>query len=162
MTDEVLIRREGAAGFLSLNRPKAIHALTLEMVRAMGDYASWELAEGDELLPGRTVVKAIGGGNRYEVFLVWDAELFALARTLLTMTGGSVSVEDAAHRVLAYAAVPGEAVDPPPHHPPKARRAIHICLCGAMSHVDTFDYKPELVKRHDTPMPGGEIGRAHV
>lgn len=37
------------------------------------------------------------------------SELFALARTLLTMTGGSVSVEDAAHRVLAYAAVPGEA-----------------------------------------------------
>ncbi len=35
MTDEVLIRREGKAGFLSLNRPKAIHALTLDMVRAM-------------------------------------------------------------------------------------------------------------------------------
>ncbi|MEI9893310.1 MAG: DUF1501 domain-containing protein [Chthoniobacter sp.] len=27
---------------------------------------------------------------------------------------------------------------------------------GALSHVDTFDYKPELVKRHDTPMPGGD------
>lgn len=35
MTDEVLIRREGAAGFLSLNRPQAIHALTLPMVHAM-------------------------------------------------------------------------------------------------------------------------------
>jgi enoyl-CoA hydratase len=35
MSDEVLIRREGAAGFLSLNRPKAIHALTLPMVHAM-------------------------------------------------------------------------------------------------------------------------------
>ena len=35
MTDEVMIRREGAAGFLSLNRPKAIHALTLDMVHAM-------------------------------------------------------------------------------------------------------------------------------
>ena len=35
MTDEVLNRREGAAGFLSLNRPKAIHALTLDMVHAM-------------------------------------------------------------------------------------------------------------------------------
>lgn len=31
----MLIRREGAAGFLSLNRPKAIHALTLDMVHAM-------------------------------------------------------------------------------------------------------------------------------
>lgn len=35
MTDEVLIRTEGAAGVLSLNRPKAIHALTLPMVEAM-------------------------------------------------------------------------------------------------------------------------------
>ncbi|MDP3906691.1 enoyl-CoA hydratase/isomerase family protein [Novosphingobium sp.] len=35
MTDEVIVRREGAAGFLSLNRPKAIHALTLPMVHAM-------------------------------------------------------------------------------------------------------------------------------
>ncbi len=35
MTHEVLIRREGAAGILSLNRPKAIHSLTLRMVHAM-------------------------------------------------------------------------------------------------------------------------------
>lgn len=35
MTDEVLIRREGSAGFLSLNRPKAIHALTQAMDHAM-------------------------------------------------------------------------------------------------------------------------------
>ena len=32
---EVLIRREGAAGVLSLNRPQAIHSLTLGMVHAM-------------------------------------------------------------------------------------------------------------------------------
>ena len=35
MTEEVLIRTDGGAGILSLNRPKAIHALTLDMVRAM-------------------------------------------------------------------------------------------------------------------------------
>ncbi len=35
MTSDVLIRREGCAGFLSLNRPKALHALTLEMCHAM-------------------------------------------------------------------------------------------------------------------------------
>ena len=35
MTDQVLTRREGATGVLSLNRPKAIHALTLDMVHAM-------------------------------------------------------------------------------------------------------------------------------
>lgn len=35
MTDDVLIRIEGHAGFLSLNRPSALHALTLPMVHAM-------------------------------------------------------------------------------------------------------------------------------
>lgn len=44
----------------------------------MGDYASWEFEEGVELHPGRVVLKPIGGGNRYEVFLVWDETLYAL------------------------------------------------------------------------------------
>lgn len=35
MTEEVLVHINGGAGVLSLNRPKAIHALTLDMVRAM-------------------------------------------------------------------------------------------------------------------------------
>ncbi|MET0251313.1 MAG: enoyl-CoA hydratase/isomerase family protein [Novosphingobium sp.] len=35
MADDLLVRREGAAGVLSLNRPHALHALTLGMVRAM-------------------------------------------------------------------------------------------------------------------------------
>jgi enoyl-CoA hydratase len=35
MTDELLTRREGVAGYLSLNRPKAIHALTHGMCTAM-------------------------------------------------------------------------------------------------------------------------------
>ena len=34
-SDEVLIRREGSAGFLSLNRPTALHALTIDMCHAM-------------------------------------------------------------------------------------------------------------------------------
>jgi enoyl-CoA hydratase len=34
-TDQLIVRREGGAGFLSLNRPKAIHALTVEMDHAM-------------------------------------------------------------------------------------------------------------------------------
>ena len=35
MTEEMIIRQEGAAGFLTLNRPKAIHALTQGMDHAM-------------------------------------------------------------------------------------------------------------------------------
>jgi len=42
MTDDVLVRREAAAGILSLDRPKAIHSLTLDMVRAMtGALLEW-------------------------------------------------------------------------------------------------------------------------
>ena len=44
----------------------------------------------------------------------------------------------------------------PPHFEPKAKRVLVIFCSGALSHVDTFDYKPELIKRHDTPMPGSE------
>jgi serine/threonine protein kinase len=44
----------------------------------MGDYASWEFEEGEELVPGRIVLKPVGGGNRYEVCLVWDEALYAL------------------------------------------------------------------------------------
>lgn len=35
MTEEILTRVEGHAGFISLNRPSALHALTLPMVHAM-------------------------------------------------------------------------------------------------------------------------------
>ena len=41
--------------------------------------AAQPLGEGDELLPGRTVVQVLGGGLRYEVVLVWDDRLRALA-----------------------------------------------------------------------------------
>jgi hypothetical protein len=41
-----------------------------------------------------------------------------------------------------------EADDPWPHFEPRAKRAIHICLCGGLSQVDSFDYKPALEKYH--------------
>jgi serine/threonine protein kinase len=40
---------------------------------------SWAFEEGTELVPGRSVVRRLGGGNRFEVFLVWDEGLYALA-----------------------------------------------------------------------------------
>ena len=39
---------------------------------------SWEFEEGDEIAPGRTVLKPIGGGTNYEVLLVWDDRLFSI------------------------------------------------------------------------------------
>lgn len=39
---------------------------------------SWGFEEGDEIAPGRTVLKPIGGGTAYEVLLVWDDRLFSI------------------------------------------------------------------------------------
>ena len=43
-----------------------------------------------------------------------------------------------------------------PHFTPKAKRVLLIFCSGAVSHLDTWDYKPELIKRHDQPMPGSD------
>jgi hypothetical protein len=43
-----------------------------------------------------------------------------------------------------------------PHHPPRAKRAIHICLCGGLSQVDSFDYKPALDRLHGRSLNAGE------
>ena len=39
---------------------------------------SWELEPGAEIAPGRSVLKPLGGGSAYEVFLVWDERLLAV------------------------------------------------------------------------------------
>jgi serine/threonine-protein kinase len=39
---------------------------------------TWGLAEGDELAPGRTILRRIGGGRRYEAMLVWDEHRLAV------------------------------------------------------------------------------------
>src|SRR3954447_23185073 len=54
------------------------------------------------------------------------------------------------------AAVPGESDPPCPHLAPRATRAIHICLVGALSHVDSFDYKPGLIQAHGQALQSGE------
>jgi hypothetical protein len=42
------------------------------------------------------------------------------------------------------------------HHSPKAQRVLQIFCPGGASHVDLWDYKPELVKHHGQPLPGGD------
>src|SRR5688500_5467816 len=69
---------------------------------------------------------------------------------------------------VALAALLAEAADPvrpairpddplaprPPHFVAKAKRVLTIFCSGAVSHLDTFDYKPELVRRDGQPLPG--------
>jgi hypothetical protein len=63
--------------------------------------------------------------------------------------------------------IPGEASDLPPHFPAKAKRVIHLCMCGGVSQVDSFDYKPVLESKHGMSLVGkekpetffGQVGR---
>ncbi len=43
----------------------------------------------------------------------------------------------------------------PPHNEPKAKNVLVIFCAGACSQLETFDYKPELIKRDGTPLEGG-------
>jgi len=44
----------------------------------------------------------------------------------------------------------------PLHHPPRAKRVVQFFMSGAASQCDTFDYKPELIKRGGQPFDPGE------
>ncbi len=41
----------------------------------------------------------------------------------------------------------------PPHFPIRAKRIIHLCMAGGPSHLESFDYKPELKKIDGQPFP---------
>src|SRR5437763_8242295 len=41
----------------------------------------------------------------------------------------------------------------PSHFPIKARRVIHLCMAGGPSHLESFDFKPELKRLHGKPFP---------
>ena len=60
MTDDVLIRTNGPIGHISLNRPKALHALTLEMCHAMS--AALTAWAGDDSIKAVILDHAEGRG----------------------------------------------------------------------------------------------------
>src|SRR5205809_4445059 len=71
-------------------------------------------------------------------------------KTSMACVGG-IAFNALLSRVLASdgAAAKG----PHTHFPAKAKRIIYIHLAGAPSHLDTFDYKPELAKLDGKPCP---------
>jgi hypothetical protein len=78
-------------------------------------------------------------------------------RFLAQMAGGMGGVALCsllANDGLLAAEASGSLAPRPPHFPAKAKRVVHVFCTGAVSHLDTFDYKPELIKRHGQPMPG--------
>ena len=42
------------------------------------------------------------------------------------------------------------------HHIPHNKQVIHICLCGGVSQVDSFDYKPKLKEMHGKSLQADE------
>lgn len=56
----------------------------------------------------------------------------------------------------------GPVIDParpfaprPPHFPARAKNVLVIFCAGAVSQLETWDYKPELIKYNGQPLPGG-------
>src|SRR5689334_6183114 len=45
----------------------------------------------------------------------------------------------------------------PPHFPVRAKRIIFLYMEGAMSQMDTFEYKPQLQKDGGKSAPGGAV-----
>ena len=86
------------------------------------------------------------GVSRRDFFSFSANGIASVALTSLLMRDGK----------LRAAVVPGEAKDPPPHLPVRVKQVIHIVLCGGLSQIDTFDYKPDLAKHHGKPLGGDD------
>lgn len=78
--------------------------------------------------------------------------LSGIALTSLLSAQASRTVSAAAPRIDPTAPYAPR----PPHFEPRAKNVIVIFCSGAISHVDTFDYKPELIRRDGQPLPGSE------
>src|SRR6266478_4169400 len=95
----------------------------------------------------------------------FDPQTFQLSvnrRTFLTRSayglGGLALASLLNPRLLATESVPAgdtrwRGIINPPHFPVRAKRIIHLCMAGGPSHLETFDFKPELKRLHGKPFP---------
>src|SRR5947199_313356 len=63
---------------------------------------------------------------------------------------------DEAMAVPAARPAPGPLPPRSRQFPAKAKRVVQIFCPGAVSHLDTFEYKPDLIRMHGQPLPGAE------
>ncbi|MEO0413561.1 MAG: DUF1501 domain-containing protein [Verrucomicrobiota bacterium] len=73
-------------------------------------------------------------------------------RTFLNKTAVGIGALAAQHQMFAESSSPYSGVINP-HHAPKAKRVIFLCMAGGPSHLETFDYKPKLAEMDGKPMP---------
>ena len=85
-----------------------------------------------------------------------NPELFPLARRELFRRAGAGFGMLALNELLAgtgLASARNPLAAKTPHFPPRAKSIIWLFMNGGPSHVDTWDYKPELQKRDGQPLP---------
>lgn len=80
--------------------------------------------------------------------------LGGIALTSLLLRDGLLAEEPAPIRPQIDPAIPFAAR--PTHFEARADQVLMIFCSGACSPLDTFDYKPELIRLNGQPMPGGE------
>ncbi|MDX1564457.1 MAG: DUF1501 domain-containing protein, partial [Phycisphaeraceae bacterium] len=68
-------------------------------------------------------------------------------------TAAIASLLSAERTRAAYDQNPAGGLPGMPHFPAKAKRVIYLFMAGGPSHIDTFDYKPEIRKIHGKPLP---------
>src|SRR5204863_652142 len=90
--------------------------------------------------------------------------LMASRRSILRQPGAGVGGIALAHLLRAEGLLanslpaPGTDRKLGPHPPARAKRVVQLFMSGAASQVDTFDYKPELIKRDGQKFdPGGKV-----
>ncbi|MDZ4689050.1 MAG: DUF1501 domain-containing protein, partial [Planctomycetaceae bacterium] len=71
-------------------------------------------------------------------------------RAWLSHCGGGFGALALSHLLMRESAADATAADLNGglHHPAKARRVIQLFMNGGVSQMDTFDHKPELIRRH--------------
>jgi serine/threonine protein kinase len=88
----------------------------------------WGFREGDEIVPGRHVLRRLGGGFRYEAYLAWDERLYAVV-VVKVVRPGLVEAE----RALRGLAEEAEMLDRLDH--PVIVRGFDAVLDGPRPHL---------------------------
>ncbi len=73
---------------------------------------------------------------------------------LATLLGSSAWADQQQSEPLGLAGLP--------HFEPRAKRAIYLFQSGGPSHIDLFDYKPDLAAQHGEPLPDSVRGTQRV
>ncbi|XZE43335.1 DUF1501 domain-containing protein [Pirellulaceae bacterium SH467] len=89
--------------------------------------------------------------------------LSGIALAAMLSEQGLLRGEDSGDAIVSGKSPIRPSIDPsrpfaarPSHFPVAAKRVLVIFCSGACSHLDTFDYKPELIRRHGQSLPGAD------